>query len=72
MQSLPEVMWNKVEHTLKDSQKPVGQLEECSDSKVMQSLLNVRTFQYHFGGGRFHMIPQFYTFSYGLCLNNFL
>ena len=24
------------------------------------------------GGGRFHMLPGSYTFSHGLCLNNFL
>ena len=48
------------------------QSEECYDSKVMQSLLNERTFKYNFGGGRFHMIPQSYKFSHGLRLNNFL
>ena len=31
-----------------------------------------KSFKYHFGGGRFHMILQSYTFSHGLCLNNFL
>ena len=25
-----------------------------------------------FGGGRFHMLPQSYKFSHGLCLNHFL
>ena len=29
-------------------------------------------FKYHFGGGRFHMLPQSYEFSQGLCLNNLL
>ena len=38
----------------------------------MQSVLNGRNFKYHFGGGRFHTIPQSYEFSHGLCLNNFL
>ena len=35
----------------------------------MQIVLNGRTFKYHFGGGRFHILPQCYEFSYGLCLN---
>ena len=35
MNSLPEIMWNKVEYDLKDSQKGAGQLEECSDSEEM-------------------------------------
>ena len=48
MQSVPKIMWNKVEYALNDSQKAAGRLEECSDSKVMQSLLNGRTFKYHF------------------------
>ena len=48
-----------------------GQLEECYNSKVMESVLNGRTFKYHFGGGRLYMIPQSYEFSRGLCLNNF-
>ena len=48
------------------------QLEECSDSNVVQSGLNGRTFKYHFGGGRFHMLPQSYGFWHGLCLNNLL
>ena len=29
-------------------------------------------FKYNFWVGRFHMLPQSYTFSQGLCLNNFL
>ena len=65
-------MWNKVDYALKDSQKMAGQLEEFSDSKRIQSVLNGRTFKYHLGGGRFHMLPQSYEFSHGLCLNNFL
>ena len=66
MQLLPEGMWNKVEHDLKYSQKSAGQLEECSDSRGMQSVLNGRNFKYHFGEGRFHMIPQSCKFSHGL------
>ena len=69
MQSLHGRIWNKVEYALKDSQKAAGQLEECSDSKVMQSLLNGRTFKYHFWWGRFHMLPQSYKFYNGFCLN---
>ena len=42
-------MWNKVEYALKDSQKTAGQLEECSYSKGIQSVLSGRTFKYHFG-----------------------
>ena len=72
MWSLLEGMWDKVEYALKDSQKSAGQLEECFDSKVMQSVLNGRTFKYHFWVGRFHVLPQSYTFSHGLCLNNSL
>ena len=71
MQSLLEGMWNKIEYALKDSQKSAGQLEYCSDSKGMKSVLNAGTFKYHFGEGRFHMLPHSYTFSHGLCLNNF-
>ena len=40
MQSVIEGMWNKVDYSLKDSRKMAGQLEECSDSKVTQSVLN--------------------------------
>ena len=72
MQSVLRVMWNKVERTLKDSQKISGRLEECSDSKGIKSELNGRTFKYYFGGVRFHMLPQSYTFSHGLCMNGFL
>ena len=43
MQLLLEGMWDKVEYALKDSKKSAGQLEECSDSKVMQSVFNGRT-----------------------------
>ena len=35
-------------------------------------MFNGKNFKYHFGGGRFHMLPQYYTFSHGHCLNNFL
>ena len=35
-------------------------------------MLNGRTFEYHFCGDMFHMLPQYYKFSHGLCLNNFL
>ena len=38
----------------------------------MQSVLNGKNFKYHFGGGRFHMLPQSYEFSQGLCLDNLL
>ena len=30
------------------------------------------SYKYSFWVGRFHMLPQSYTFSHGLCLNNFL
>ena len=40
MQLLLEEMWDKVEYALKDSKKSAGQLEECSDSKVMPGLFN--------------------------------
>ena len=50
MQLLLEGMWNKVEYALKDSRKLAGQLEECSDSKLMISELNGRTVKYYFGG----------------------
>ena len=43
MQSVLEGMWNKVEYYLKDSRKLAGQLEECFDSKGVQSGLNGRT-----------------------------
>ena len=33
-------------------------------------MLNGRTFKYHFWGGRFHILPQSYKLSHGLCLNN--
>ena len=71
MQSVLEGMWNKVEYALKGSQKMAVQLEECSDSRVMQSVLNGMTLNFHFGEGRFRMLPQSYTFSHGLCSNNF-
>ena len=44
-------MWNKVEYALKDSQKLAIQLEECSDSKGMQSVLNGITLIYNFWWG---------------------
>ena len=72
MQLVLEVMGDKVDYALKDSLKMAGQLEDFSDSKVIQILLNGRTFKYTFGGGRFHMLPQSYNFSHGLCLNNLL
>ena len=31
MQSLIEVMWNKLEYAFKNSRKAAGQLEECYD-----------------------------------------
>ena len=37
----------------------------------MQGVLNGRIFKYHYWEGRFHMLPQSYTFSHNLCLNNF-
>ena len=52
--------------------KLAGQLEECYDSKVLQSGFNAKTFQYNFGVGRFHMLPYPYEFSHGLCLNTLL
>ena len=72
MQSVLEGMCNKVEYGSKYPQKMAGQLEECSDSKRMQIVLNGRTCKYNFGGIRFHMILQSCEFSHGLCLNNFL
>ena len=65
-------MWNKVEYDLKDSRKVADQLEESSGSKGMHNVFNGRTFKYHFGGGRFHMLPQSYSVLHGLCLNHFL
>ena len=35
-------------------------------------MLNGSTFKYLFGEGGFHMLPQSYNFSHGICLNNFL
>ena len=57
MQQFLERMWNEVEYDLNYSQKLSGQLEEYSDSKVIQGLLNGRNFKYYFWGGRFHMLP---------------
>ena len=64
-------MRNKVEYSLKDSQKFASQLKECSDSKGAQSGLNVRVFKYHIGVRRFHILLQSYKLSHGLCLNSF-
>ena len=72
MKSFLEEMWNNVEYALNDSPKFTGQLDVCSKSKEMQSVLNGITFKYHFCGGRFHMLPQSYKYSLGICLNNFL
>ena len=72
MQSLLEGMWNKVEYDFKYSRKMASYFEECSYSKVMQSVLNGSNFKYRFVGGRFHMLPQYYKFSHGICLNIFL
>ena len=66
------VMWNKVEYDLKDSQKMVGQLYDCSYSKGIKIVLNGRNFKYHLRGDRFHMLRQAYKFYHGLCLNNLL
>ena len=52
--------------------KNIRSIEECYDSKGIQNMLSGRNFRYHFWGGRFHMLPQSYEFSHGLCLNNFL
>ena len=43
-QSLLGGIWNNAYYALKDSQKLAGQLEECSDSKGIQSVLNGSTF----------------------------
>ena len=72
IQTVLEVMWDKVEYALRYSQKMTGQLEECPDSKVMQSVLNGRTSKNHFGLVRFHMLPRSHKFSHGLFLNNSL
>ena len=49
-----------------------GQLEECFDSKEMQSVLNGRTYKYIFWRGTFDMLPLSYKCSHCLCLNNLL
>ena len=49
MHLLLEEMWDKVEYALKDSKKPAGRLEECSDSKVMQIVFNGRILNTIFG-----------------------
>ena len=48
-----ERICNKSEYDMKDLRKMAGQLEEFSDSKVVQSVLNVRDFKYNFWVGRF-------------------
>ena len=45
IQKLFEGMWNKIKYALKDSQKLAGQLEECYDSKGIQSVLIGRAFK---------------------------
>ena len=50
IQFVLEGMGNMVEYALKDSRKAASQLEECSDSKGMQSVLNGRNFKYYFLG----------------------
>ena len=42
------------------------------DKGEQKQLKKRSTFQYHFWGGRFHMLPKPYKFSHRLCLNNFL
>ena len=49
MQLVLEGMWNTVEYALKDSRKMTDQLEECSDSKRMKSVLKENPFKHHFG-----------------------
>ena len=49
MQLLLEEIYNKVEYDLKDPKKSAGQLKECSDSKVVQSVFNGRTLNNIFG-----------------------
>ena len=60
MQLVIAGIWNKADYAPKDSQKMEGKFEESSYSKVIQSVLNGRTFKYHFGGGRFYMLLQSY------------
>ena len=49
MQLLLEGMWDKVQYALKDPKKSAGQLEECYDSKAMQSVFNGRNLNTIFG-----------------------
>ena len=49
MQLLLEGMWDKVEYSLKDSKKSAGQLEEYSDSKLIQIPFNRSTLNTIFG-----------------------
>ena len=64
MQFLLAGIQNKVEYNLESSQKSAGILEACSDLKVRHSALNGSNFKYHFGRGRFHMLPQYYKTSH--------
>ena len=57
---------------MKNSQKMAGQLEDFSNSKGVKIGLTGRNFKFNFEGGRFHILPQSYKFSHGLCLNNYL
>ena len=49
MQFFLEGMWDRVEYALKESKKSAGQLEECSDSKVMHIVFNGRNLNNVFG-----------------------
>ena len=49
IQLLLEVIWNKVENDLNYSRKDSGKLEECFDSKLIQSVLSGKSFSYHLG-----------------------
>ena len=56
---------------MKNSLKHACQLKKFYYSKLMKNVLNGRTLKYHFWGGKFHMFPEPYQFSHGLCLNFF-
>ena len=45
MQYFLEGIWDKVDYAFKDPRKAAGQLEDRSDSKLMQSVLNGRNFK---------------------------
>ena len=49
IQLLLEVIWNKVDNDLNYSRKDSGKLEECFDSKLIQSVLSGKSFSYHLG-----------------------